>query len=170
MSSLPPFPARTTKTCSSPEEASATSVAINRKSLELCFVLFNCCFNRHFLLTDISDWGVCCSLQDLCCIPPCDPAAALFGTPWLLQAMPHALLSAEASWCSWTGGYRRHQGTSTAAMQHTAVSLGCMICSRARVLTTHLLSTAAQKHDLCISSSEACSVLARGKQEWTKAE
>lgn len=38
------------------------------------------------------------------------------------------------------------------------------------LLNNRLFSIAAQKQDLCISSSEACSVLARGKLEWTKAE
>jgi len=111
-------------------------------------------------------------LQDLCCIPPCDPAAAPLSKPSSLQVMPHALLSA-----------------SRGLLEHPhAVGQGVPACDRQeadpniRALPQQRFSTSqlprhtgyapgsesakplpAQHH-----SPKSCSVLARGKQQRDK--
>lgn len=87
-----------------------------KNSVELCFVIFNCCVNWLFPLPSINDSASVRSYRTSAASHPVTQLLLCLAN----QAMSCALLSAQALWSSWTGGCQRYQGASTAVRQHIA--------------------------------------------------
>lgn len=128
-------PAYTTKACTSSEEASDISVAITEtlRSFVL-FFFFNSCFNGLFHLLGMQWFRGQLFLQDLCCIHPCDPAAALLSTPNSPQALSRTLFSA------------------TGACLSIPVQLGRQADGNPRAFPQHLLHTLQLPRDMVTGS------------------